>query len=349
MELYFNFSEKRPLFNELDYGNNLLKKLVESKIDIDEMPNILIYGPNYSGKTTMINAFFASIFGRNFYDTKNLTLEIDRKIFNYKTSSYHLEFCAKELGTNDKIFIHEFIKTFIETRNIGLNIPKIVIIRNASLLSPIAQMALRRIIEKNSYTSRFIFENNSLSSFQEPLISRCLLIKIKPPSFEEIKNSIIKISDDIKSKNSFDLTVIDDIIKNSTEFNGTNNYNLKKIYGEAFHYIHTGTKYKYIYDDVINNLYDLVESKKILMTNLDKIRDIINELYINLYPMKDLIFKTYYFFVNKYSYDDNFMKSLMELTIKTDINMCKGNKECIHTEFYFIALFELLLSVNIKI
>lgn len=85
------------------------------------------------------------------------------------------------------------------------------------------------------------------------------------------------------------------------------------------------------------------------MTNLDKIRDIINELYINLYPMKDLIFKTYYFFLNKYSYDDNFMKSLMELTIKTDINMCKGNKECIHTEFYFIALFELLLSVNIKI
>ena len=339
--MIFNFSERKPLLDELDYKNPLLNQLIKSKINIDEMPNLLIHGPNYSGKTTMINAFFATIFGKNFYDTKNLTLEIDRKVFNYKTSSYHMEFCAKELGTNDKIFIHDFVKTFIETRNIGLDIPKIVIIRNASLLSSIAQMALRRIIEKNIYTSRFVFENNSLSSFQEPLISRCLLIHIKPPTFEQIKISALKILDNEN--------IVSEIIKNSTEYDGSSNYNLKKIYGQVYHYLHTNTTYKYIYDDMIKELYDLMETKKILMTNLDKIRDIINELYINLYSMKDLIMNTYYYFIKKYSNNDELIQKITDLTILTDTNMCKGNKECIHTEFYFISLFEIMLNANIKL
>ena len=171
------FCEKKPTLEDLDFKNIHLLKL--SKIDIDGLPNLLIYGSKSCGKTTICNAFFATLFDTKFYDMKNMNIELDRKIFNYKMSCYHLEFCAKELGSNDKIFIHDFIKSFIETRNIGLDIPKIVIIRNASCLSSLAQMSLRRIIETNYCTSRFVFEIEQLSSFQEPLQSRCLKINIK--------------------------------------------------------------------------------------------------------------------------------------------------------------------------
>jgi len=335
----FKFSETRPLLSELDFENKLLNKLIS--IDINEMPNLLVYGQNSSGKTTMINAFLATKFGRNFYDMKNITMEIDRKTFNYKTSSYHLEFCAKEMGTNDKIFIHDFIKTYIETRNIGLDIPKIVIIRNASTLTSIAQMALRRIIEKNTFTSRFIFENNSLSSFQDPLISRCLLINVKTPSIDEIKLSLKKLSDGGK-----ELFNYDELIKKSVNHDITQSYNLKKIYGEFFHYKYTNTPFVYYYDNLIFELFELVNAKKILMTNLDKIKDIINELYINLYPMKELIIRAYNYYFKYHSNNNIFIDQLTTLTINTDINMCKGNKECIHTEYYFIALFELLLNLK---
>jgi hypothetical protein len=95
---------------------------------------------------------------------------------------------------------------------------------------------------------------------------------------------------------------------------------------------------------MVEELIKLIETKKIVMGNLEKIRDIINELYINLYPMKKLIFYTYYHFIHKYKNNPDFIKDIIDLTVETDINMCNGNKECIHTEFYFIALFELLLE-----
>jgi hypothetical protein len=334
------FCEKKPTLHDLDFRNENLLKL--SKIDIDNLPNLLIYGNKCCGKTIMINAFFATLFDTKFYDMKNMNIELDRKIFNYKMSSYHLEFCAKELGTNDKIFIHDFIKTFIETRNIGLDIPKIVIIRNASCLSSIAQMSLRRIIETNCYTSRFVFEIEQLSSFQDPLQSRCMKINIKLPSYEAIKKSILKMSieDNIKLESDF----IDKIINESVEYKNTKLYNLKKIYGKYYHFKYTGKEFVYFYDEIVEELIKTIETKKILMSNLEKIRTIINELYINLYPMKKLIFYTYYHFVYKYKNNQDFIKDILELTITTDVNMCNGNKECIHTEFYFIALFELLLE-----
>jgi hypothetical protein len=339
------FCEKKPTLCELDFKNDNLLKL--SKIDIDSLPNLLIYGSKCCGKTTMINAFFATLFDKKFYDMKNMNIELDRKIFNYKMSGYHLEFCAKELGTNDKIFIHDFIKSFIETRNIGLDIPKIVIIRNASCLSSLAQMSLRRIIETNYCTSRFVFEIEQLSSFQEPLQSRCLKVNIKLPLLEDIKKSILKMSieENIKLDNEF----IDKIINESVEYKNTKFFNLKKIYGKYYHYKYTGTEFVYFYDNIVEELIKTIETKKIVMSNLEKIRDIINELYINLYPMKKLIFYTYYHFVYKYKNNHDFIKDVLELTVKTDINMCNGNKECIHTEFYFIALFELLLNHRLNI
>jgi len=216
------FCEKRPTLHDLDFKNDYLLKL--SNIDIDSIPNLLIYGNKCCGKTTMCNAFFATLFDTKFYDMKNMSIEIDRKLFNYKMSGYHLEFCAKELGSNDKIFIHDFIKSYIETRNIGLDIPKIVIIRNASCLSSIAQMSLRRIIETNYRSSRFVFEIEQISSFQEPLQSRCLKINIKLPSIEAIKKSILKmcIEDNMKLEPEF----IDKIINESVEYKNTKFYNL---------------------------------------------------------------------------------------------------------------------------
>lgn len=340
LKMNLSFCEKKPTLHDLDFKNDNLLKLCNH--NIDELPNLLIYGSKCCGKTIAINAFLATLFDTKIYDMKNMSIELDRKVFNYKMSGYHLEFCAKELGTNDKIFIHDFIKSYIETRNIGLDIPKIVIIRNASCLSGIAQMALRRIIEQNYYTSKFIFEVEQLSSFQDPLQSRCLKINIKLPSFDEIKKSIIKMSieDNIKMEPEF----IDKIINESVEYKNTKSYNLKKIYGKYYHFKYTGTEFVYFYDNMVEELIKTIETKKIVMGNLEKIRDIINELYINLYPMKKLIFYTYNHFLYKHKNNQDFVKDLLDLTVKTDINMCNGNKECIHTEFYFIALFELLLD-----
>ena len=94
-----------------------------------------------------------------------MIFEDDRKVLNYKSSIYHIEINCDTLGSNEKLFVQTFLKSYVETRNIGLNIPKIVFIKNANLFSKQTQLTLRRIIESNYQTAKFIFEVSSLSNF----------------------------------------------------------------------------------------------------------------------------------------------------------------------------------------
>ena len=336
--LYFKIQEKKYNLNEVDFPNNLLKNL--SNIEPDLLPNIIIHGIKSSGKSTLIYAFLASLFDKTIYDLKNNSIEIDKKIFNYKTSTYHMEFCCYEFGSNDKIFIQSFLKFFIETRNISHDIPKIIFVKNASYLSTIAQMALRRIIEKNIFTSRFIFELNEISKFTDPLLSRCLVIRVPLPSISNIKNSIHKMAKEdniiINDDN------IDKIIESSKLHYLDNYIDLKKIYGGYHYFKHTDKIFQYIYEDNIKNLLQILHSKKILISHLEKIREIINELYINLYPMKQLIMIGFLEISNIFKNNDLIFQKLLDITIQTDENINKGNKECIHAEYYYVALYELL-------
>jgi hypothetical protein len=81
-------------------------------------------------------------------------------------------------------------------------------------------------------------------------------------------------------------------------------------------------------------------SKKILFTTLQKIRDIVNELYINLVPMKELLFYIFNTLYETNKNDHDFLYKLIEFTQKCDINLNKGNKECLHLEHYIISIID---------
>jgi len=127
-----SFFEDKPLVEDLHFSNDFIEKI--SKWKPDELINLLIYGGNGNGKTTQIYALLASIFDKRVYDLKNVIFEEDRKVMNYKASIYHIEIDPLQLGSNDRLFIQTFLKLYIETRNIGLNIPKIILFKNANLL-----------------------------------------------------------------------------------------------------------------------------------------------------------------------------------------------------------------------
>ncbi len=40
----------------------------------------------------------------------------------------------------------------------------------------------------------------------------------------------------------------------------------------------------------------------------------------------------------------HFYKRYFRINCKKNVNMCNGNKECIHTKFYFIAFLSYYLS-----
>jgi replication factor C subunit 3/5 len=331
-----SFFDDKPNIDDLDFKLDILEKF--KKFKIDDLNHLLFYGVSTSGKTTKIYALLSSILDKKVYDLKNVTFEEDRKSMPYKSSIYHIEIDPINLGSNEKLFISSFIKLYSETKNIGLDIPKIILIKNADKLSKISQLALRRIIEKNSYTSRFIFEVSNLSNFAEPLISRCLVIKVKLPNINEIKLCLKNFS----NRKGFDISdeKIDDIINESNKINYR--FDLKKIFGFLRYYLITKKNFKFLYYDKFLEIINYITQKKISFVSLQKIRDIINELYINLVSMEELLLFIFNHLSNIYENNDIFLFKLLDLTIKCDNNLKKGNKDCLHLEYYIISIIDLI-------
>jgi len=327
-----SFFDNKSNLDELDFKHDILERM--GKLKIDEITNLLFSGLPSSGKTTKIYALLASIFDKKVYDIKNVEYEEDRKIMSYKSSIYHIEINPTELGSNERLFISSFLKTYVETRNIGLNITKVIIIKNADLLSKNTQLSLRKIIEKNSFTARFIFEVSNMSGFSPALVSRCIIVRIKMPNTLEIKDCLKKMDSTI------DDTVIDNIINESNKINQI--INLKKIFGFYRYYLHTGKYFKFLYYDKFIEILNFIGAKKISFVSLQKIREIINEMYINLVSMEELLHFIFNSLCEKYKNNNNFIDKLLGLTVACDINLKKGNKECLHLECYVISVIEVL-------
>jgi len=331
-----SFFDDKPSIDELDFKLEILNRF--KNITIDELPNLIFYGLPTSGKTTKIYALLSTIFDKKVYDLKNITFEEDRKTIIYRTSIYHIEINPITLGSNEKIFISSFLKQYVETRNIGLDIPKVILIKNANLLSKISKLALRKIIEKNLKTARFIFEVNNLSNLTEPLISRCLLIRVRLPKIDEIRLCLKNFS--LRKGYKISNEKIDQIINESNKI--SMNIDLKKIFGYYFYYLHTSKDFKFLYHDKFDEIINYITHKKISFVNLLKIREIINEIYINLVSMEDFLFSIHNKLCILYSKNNDLMYKLLDLTVKCDNNMKKGNKECLHLEYYIIAIIDIL-------
>ena len=57
-----SFFDDRPTINELDFKLDILERFKNCKID--ELANLIFYGPSTSGKTTKIYALLSTIFDK---------------------------------------------------------------------------------------------------------------------------------------------------------------------------------------------------------------------------------------------------------------------------------------------
>jgi len=75
----FFLFDKKPLFNELDFQNNILK-IIFNNISIDQLNNLCIYGMPGSGKSTNMYAFLATILDKNIYNLKKKLMKMKVKL-----------------------------------------------------------------------------------------------------------------------------------------------------------------------------------------------------------------------------------------------------------------------------
>lgn len=172
-----------------------------------DLPHILFYGPNGSGKKTRCMSLLESIFGAGVYrlkiDVRQFVTPSNRKLeLNVVSSPYHLEITPSDMGNNDRIVIQELLKEVAQMEQVDFEDSKeglahrykCVIINEAQSLTRDAQAALRRTMEKYSKNIRLIMVCDSMSSIISPIKSRCLMIRCPAPSSDETINVLSEVA-----------------------------------------------------------------------------------------------------------------------------------------------------------
>uniref|UniRef100_A0A7S0N7L5 AAA+ ATPase domain-containing protein n=2 Tax=Cryptomonas curvata TaxID=233186 RepID=A0A7S0N7L5_9CRYP len=155
----------RPLkLSDIQIEANIKEKFLNMLYQ-NNIPNLIIYGPPGSGKTSIVEC-------------------ITNKISDQKSNNF-LKLNASHVRGIDVVRLK--IKSFCQLKiNLKKNSRKLIVIDEAESLSEIAQEALRRTVENFSHIVRFIFICNYPSKIIEAIQSRCTVLR-----FNNITESII--------------------------------------------------------------------------------------------------------------------------------------------------------------
>ena len=318
--------------NDYDFYNDeksLFYKIINTYKTFDELPNLLVNGKNGCGKKSRVYTILSNLSNNSIY--KKEYIEFDNKIKYFK-SEYHVEFDLNHYNLNDKCIIDNFLKTFCETRNVGFDIPKVVLILNSQLLSKISQYMLRRIIEKNSKNVRFILVTNNLNKLLEPIKSRFILLRVPSPKNDVIMK-IIKYEDKENNLKKNDINKIIEVSDN----------NINKI-KQNVSLIIKGLNILENYKIELNKIYDLITSSKYNLKKYYNIRTVIYDLYTdnnNEFVMFEYLYKK---FINDKKFNQNIKMEFIKDCAILNHKMSIGNKEPLYLE----RLINTIILYNLK-
>ncbi len=160
-------------------GNEAVVRQLESFAKNKNPPHLLFAGPAGSGKTSCAIALAKELFGEN------------------------LGQCLLELNASDERgidVVRTKIKDFARTLPLA-HVPfKAIFLDEADALTPDAQQALRRTMEKYSANTRFILSCNYSSRIIEPIQSRCAVFRFTRLGEPELKKIIENVAEGEKLK-----------------------------------------------------------------------------------------------------------------------------------------------------
>tara|TARA_R110000796_G_scaffold226478_2_gene342976 strand:- start:731 stop:1639 length:909 start_codon:yes stop_codon:yes gene_type:complete len=175
----------RPTVLENYVGNENIKQTIQKYLDQNDIQNFIFYGPAGTGKTTLAKLII-----------KNLECD-------------HLYINASDENGIDTI--REKVKGFASAASWGGI--KVVILDEADFITIQGQAALRNVIETFSRSTRFILTCNFIERIIDPIQSRCQVLKIVPPSKNEIANHLTQILD--KEETEYEVDHIKTLVNHS--------------------------------------------------------------------------------------------------------------------------------------
>jgi len=154
-------------------GQKSIVERLSAYVRTRSMPHMLFAGPAGSGKTTCAIALARELYGDQWRD--NL-IELN---------------ASDERGID---IVRGKIKDFARSASLGRADFKIIFLDEADSLTSDAQAALRRTMERNTQTCRFILSCNYSSKIIEPIQSRCAVFRFRPLGESDVKSFLKRIA-----------------------------------------------------------------------------------------------------------------------------------------------------------
>lgn len=346
-----SFNSHNIIYNNIQ--NILNKPNNEFKIIIDDLErciwkysnfqHLIIYGSINSNKEQFVNLLLENIYGKNNIILKDIEYTINgygntKTKVNIKQSKYHIVIEPNSNGF-DKYLIHEIIQDYAKTELLNIlkykKLFKIVVINKLDNLSYYAQASLRRTMEKYSDSCKFIFICDQLSKINEPIRSRCIMIRIPLPTNEQILDVILKITD--SEKINLESWEYNEIIKKSDYKINTAIWllELKK----------NNLKYEKNWEELSYEIVNLIINKKNhnntkCYSCIKKIREKFYFLFITNIPTQTIIRNIMIKLLENVN-DINLKNNIIEITSIFELRLSQGTRQIIHFEAYCIRLIYL--------
>jgi replication factor C small subunit len=144
---------------------------LKSWVKEGSIPHMIFAGPAGTGKTTCSIALAKELFGEHWHENFQETNASDARGIDV---------------------IRGRIKEFARTKPMGASF-KIIFLDESDNLTPDAQQALRRTMERFSDVARFILSCNYSSRIIEPIASRCAVFRFKKLNKEDVETYMDRI------------------------------------------------------------------------------------------------------------------------------------------------------------
>lgn len=314
--------------------------------DDNTVPHIIFHGEPGSGLKTMVYICLKMIYGDSinnlYYASHKITGSGNKtKIETVENSDNHI--IINPTGTNfDRYLVHEIVKNYAGNRTFDLlenpnSKFRTIQISNLDKLSHSAQTSLRRMIEVNASTCRFITWCNNLSNVIGPLTSRCVCIRVPRPTIPELFAYLVYVS--LKKQFNLSMEIASDIVDKS-------DCNIKyALWCLQLHMC--GLDYKTKYDIAIANIYNLILTCNI--SNIDLIRTIFFNIMITNFEGEEILKSLERIFIESDELDETSKINIILKCAEIEYNTIRGRRNVIHFDCFVSQVMQIIkYSVNGK-